>query len=152
MAGLTDGAGSGPGGDALLYNMDYAPTICDLLGLPIPEKWQGQSFANALRGLPEPMQTTLQNGPALYNDPVLYMAHLRRTGREHLADDLHQRLNPGTGAVAVSWQAPVDPDNSGRINGPATTQILPDTGAHLFGGPRTANAHAGAGGSISAAV
>lgn len=36
--------------DALLYNIDYAPTICELLGLPIPEKWQGRSFADAVRG------------------------------------------------------------------------------------------------------
>ena len=216
--GLTEDAGSGPACDALLYNIDYAPTICDLLGLPIPEKWQGESFADAVRGksiesrdylvlghgahtyqravrtrdhlyirtyhpgafraeweslfhvtddpflvdnlidsepdlvdkmrsklavwwnryagmpgsLPDPMQTTLQNGPALYNDPELYMEHLRRTGRGHLADDLHARINPGTGAVNVSWQAPVDPDNSGRITGPAVKTIFPDTGAHLF--------------------
>ncbi|WP_258933686.1 sulfatase-like hydrolase/transferase [Nesterenkonia pannonica] len=30
---------------SLLYNIDYAPTICELLGLEIPEKWQGESFA-----------------------------------------------------------------------------------------------------------
>lgn len=217
--GLTEGAGSKPGCDALLYNIDYAPTICDLLGLPIPAKWQGESFADALRGLPiesrdylvlghgahtyqravrtrdhlyirtchpgafraeweslfnvtedpyltknllveepalvdqmrsklavwwntyagmpgslpDPMQTTLQNGPALYNDPELYMEHLRRTGRAHLADDLYQRLNPGTGSVAVSWQPPVNPVNSGRNYAPAVTETFPDTGTHLFG-------------------
>ncbi|MGR6998142.1 sulfatase family protein [Yinghuangia aomiensis] len=36
--------------DALLYNIDYAPTLCDLLGLDIPAGWQGRSFAPALRG------------------------------------------------------------------------------------------------------
>ncbi|MGF6881312.1 arylsulfatase A-like enzyme [Nocardia sp. GAS34] len=36
--------------DALLYNIDYAPTLCELLGLPIPSKWQGRSFAGAVRG------------------------------------------------------------------------------------------------------
>jgi arylsulfatase A-like enzyme len=36
--------------DALLYNIDYGPTLCDLLDLPMPEKWQGESFADAVRG------------------------------------------------------------------------------------------------------
>lgn len=36
--------------NALLYNIDYAPTICDLLGISLPEKWQGTSFADAVRG------------------------------------------------------------------------------------------------------
>ncbi|MEV6072401.1 sulfatase [Nocardia sp. NPDC052001] len=36
--------------DALLYNIDLAPTLCDLLGLRIPAGWQGESFSEALRG------------------------------------------------------------------------------------------------------
>ncbi|MFF8772107.1 sulfatase [Kitasatospora sp. NPDC015120] len=36
--------------DALLYNIDLAPTLCDLLGLDTPPGWQGESFAPALRG------------------------------------------------------------------------------------------------------
>ncbi|MBF9069039.1 sulfatase family protein [Streptacidiphilus fuscans] len=36
--------------DALLYNIDLAPTLCELLGLPIPHGWQGTSFAPAVRG------------------------------------------------------------------------------------------------------
>ena len=31
------------------YNTDLAPTICDLLGLPIPRLWDGGSFAETLR-------------------------------------------------------------------------------------------------------
>ncbi|SLF48467.1 sulfatase [Mycobacteroides abscessus subsp. bolletii] len=177
--------------DALLYNIDYAPTLCDLLGLPVPQKWQGRSFADAVRGeqitsrdylvwghgahtyqravrtrdhlyirtyhpgcfkaepeslfnvttdpyltenliaqqpaladsmrsklqqwwdfyagspgaLPDPMQTTLQLGPTLYNDPVEYMQHLRATGRAEQADDLDRRLHPNNGALGASWTA-----------------------------------------------
>ncbi|MFE3055140.1 sulfatase [Nocardia sp. NPDC059239] len=177
--------------DALLYNIDYAPTICDLLGLPIPPKWQGRSFAAAVRGeviesrdhlvlshgahtyqrsvrtrdhlyirtyhpgcfkaedeslfdvtadphltrnliedkpdladsmrakllrwwhryagtpgaLPDPMQTTLQLGPTLYNQPEEYMRHLRETGRAEQADDLYRRLHPDNGALGASWTA-----------------------------------------------
>ncbi|MEU0932543.1 MULTISPECIES: sulfatase [unclassified Embleya] len=36
--------------DALLYNIDLAPTLCDLLGLGVPDGWQGESFAAAVRG------------------------------------------------------------------------------------------------------
>ncbi|MQA33165.1 sulfatase family protein [Modestobacter roseus] len=36
--------------DSLLYNIDLAPTLCDLLDLPTPTGWQGASFADAVRG------------------------------------------------------------------------------------------------------
>ncbi|RJL23264.1 sulfatase family protein [Bailinhaonella thermotolerans] len=36
--------------DSLLYNIDLAPTLCDLLGLPTPPGWQGDTFAPAVRG------------------------------------------------------------------------------------------------------
>ena len=177
--------------DALLYNIDLAPTLCDLLGIPVPAGWQGESFADAVQGeehasrhylvlghgahtyqrsvrtrdhlytrtyhpgafkaeweqlfnvtedphlttdllpaspqladrmrsrlaewwdfyagrpgaLPDPMLTTLQHGPALYNDPQEYAEHLRRTGREHLAKDLEERLAVAAGTVPVSWHA-----------------------------------------------
>jgi arylsulfatase A-like enzyme len=37
---------------ALLYSFDLGPTLCDLLGLPTPSGWHGQSFAPAVRGEP----------------------------------------------------------------------------------------------------
>lgn len=49
--GITDRPGvAGTHNDALLYNIDYAPTILDLLGLGKPENWQGASYASAVRG------------------------------------------------------------------------------------------------------
>lgn len=33
----------------LIYNIDFAPTLCDLLGVPIPPGWQGRTFAGGLR-------------------------------------------------------------------------------------------------------
>ena len=49
--GITDQPGvAGTRNDALLYNIDYAPTILDLLGLEKPENWQGTSYAQAVRG------------------------------------------------------------------------------------------------------
>lgn len=36
---------------ALIYSIDLGPTMCDLLGLPTPVTWEGQSFADAVKGL-----------------------------------------------------------------------------------------------------
>jgi len=36
--------------DALLYNADFAPTLCDLLGIPIPADWDGLSFRKNIQG------------------------------------------------------------------------------------------------------
>jgi arylsulfatase A-like enzyme len=36
--------------DALLYNLDLGPTLCELLDVPVPEGWHGESFAAAVRG------------------------------------------------------------------------------------------------------
>ena len=34
--------------DALIYNLDLCPTVCDLLGMRTPEEWDGESFMSAL--------------------------------------------------------------------------------------------------------
>lgn len=44
-----DMAGRGTS-DALVYNLDLCPTTCELLDLPIPEEWDGKSFAAAVKG------------------------------------------------------------------------------------------------------
>jgi arylsulfatase A-like enzyme len=45
------GATTRPGRcEAMIYGMDLAPTLCELLGFPIPSRWDGRSFAPALRG------------------------------------------------------------------------------------------------------
>jgi arylsulfatase A-like enzyme len=36
--------------DAMIYGLDLGPTLCELLGLQTPERWDGRSFAPALRG------------------------------------------------------------------------------------------------------
>ncbi len=36
--------------DGLLYHLDLGPTICELLGLPVPSGWHGRSFASAVHG------------------------------------------------------------------------------------------------------
>jgi choline-sulfatase len=38
--------------DALLYNVDLAATLCDLLDVPIPPGWDGLSFKSQVEGLP----------------------------------------------------------------------------------------------------
>jgi choline-sulfatase len=36
----------------LVYNVDLTATICDLLGVPVPGRWDGRSFAGIIRGEP----------------------------------------------------------------------------------------------------
>ena len=36
--------------DDLLYNVDFAPTLCDLLGIPTPVEWDGISFKDSIKG------------------------------------------------------------------------------------------------------
>src|SRR5690625_5051539 len=36
--------------DELVYNVDLTATITDLLGVPVPKKWDGRSFAGLIKG------------------------------------------------------------------------------------------------------
>jgi arylsulfatase A-like enzyme len=40
--------------DDFLYNIDLAPTLCDLLGVPAPSEWDGASFKARMEGKPGP--------------------------------------------------------------------------------------------------
>ncbi|WP_074710988.1 hypothetical protein [Arthrobacter alpinus] len=91
-------------------------------------------YAGMPGSAPDPMQTALQEGPALYNDPEIYMEHLRRTGRSHLADDLFARLNPNNGAVSTSWEAAPIPQKTGKV-GHALDPLIPSTRTELFQPP-----------------
>lgn len=52
--------------DGLHYNVDVHPTLCELLELPIPPRWDGQSFAAAVRGEQWEGRPYLVWGHALY--------------------------------------------------------------------------------------
>jgi len=51
---------------SLLYNVDLSATLCELLGAEIPRDWDGESFANNLRGKPGLDRDCLVWGHALY--------------------------------------------------------------------------------------
>jgi len=44
------GIAGGGACDEMLYNTDFYPTLCGLLGIPLPEQIDGESFAACLRG------------------------------------------------------------------------------------------------------
>ena len=52
--------------DALLYNVDFAPTLCDLLGIEPPSDWDGDSFKEGIRGNQEPGREYLVWDHGLY--------------------------------------------------------------------------------------
>ncbi|WP_194235982.1 sulfatase family protein [Streptomyces acidicola] len=64
--------------DALLYNIDLAPTLCELLDLPVPSGWQGTSFAGAVRGeeIPSRPYLVLGHGAHTYQRSVRTRDHL----------------------------------------------------------------------------
>ena len=41
---------AGAASDALLYNVDWSATLCELLGATVPDAWDGQSFAAQVQG------------------------------------------------------------------------------------------------------
>lgn len=53
--------------DGLIYNIDFHPTLCDLLELPVPSAWDGLSFAPAIRGMPWTEREYLVWDHALYS-------------------------------------------------------------------------------------
>jgi choline-sulfatase len=52
--------------DSMLYNLDLAPTLCELFGADIPEDWDGASFAPQVRGEKGKERDRLFWGHALY--------------------------------------------------------------------------------------
>lgn len=51
----------------LTYNVDLQPTICELLGLPVPSGWDGDSFAAALAGRERQRRSHIVWDHALYS-------------------------------------------------------------------------------------
>ena len=77
--GITDQLdGSWRRNDALLYNIDLAPTLCELVGVDAPADWQGASFADAVRGKPIPTRDylVLGHGAHTYQRAVRTRDHL----------------------------------------------------------------------------
>lgn len=64
--------------DALLYNVDFAPTLCDLLDIPIPSGWDGKSFRKIVRG------SEGEGRDALVWDSGLYTVQRAVRTRTHL--------------------------------------------------------------------
>ena len=63
--GVTDDA-AGTNVDSLIYQFDLLPTICDLLGVPIPDGWDAEPFTAALRGRPDAGREFVVSGHGIY--------------------------------------------------------------------------------------
>jgi len=75
--------------DALIYNLDLCPTLCDLLGLRTPEEWDGESFIRALKG------EAFDGRPYLvYTHGIYTFSRAVRTKDWTLIEMLHPGLYP----------------------------------------------------------
>jgi arylsulfatase A-like enzyme len=84
--GLTDG---GVRSDALIYQLDLCPTLTELLGLPTPSRWDGQSFAAALESGAFSGRPFLVCGSGIYS----YQRAVR-TAKWRLIRTLHSGIYP----------------------------------------------------------
>ncbi len=84
---------AGHSSDSLIYNVDFAPTLCDLLGIEeTPSDWDGASFKESLQGVPT-------NGREyLVLDQGLYTVQRAVRTRDHLMirtyDDFGYQFDP----------------------------------------------------------
>lgn len=107
--------------DGLLYNVDFHPTLCELLGLPVPAGWDGSSFAGALRG------EDWEGRPYLVWDHALYSCQRAVRTPDHLFwRTYHPGLYPfedtalfdmGRDPHQTTNLAPERPDVAARMDG-----------------------------------
>lgn len=98
----------------LLYNVDFAPTLCDLLGVPACPQWDGRSFAPALRGEPFASRDYLVWDCALYavQRAVRTRSHLMVQTYDHFgyAQDPVELFNMTTDRFQTTNLARQQPD------------------------------------------
>src|SRR5581483_7804637 len=87
--GVTDTATSARTIDSLMYQLDLAPTVLDLAGVAIPERWDGISMAAAMRGNGYAPRDHLILGAGIYS----YQRAVR-TGQYRMIRTIHSGLYP----------------------------------------------------------
>lgn len=75
--------------DELIYQLDLAPTVLDLLGIDVPANWDGVSFAGAVRGEAFTSRDSLVLGVGIYS-----FQRAVRTNRYRLIRTIHSGLYP----------------------------------------------------------
>ncbi|WP_165423408.1 sulfatase family protein [Ktedonosporobacter rubrisoli] len=75
--------------DTLMYQLDLAPTMLDLLGMELPTNWDGISLASQVRGSVGPTRDHLVLGCGIYS-----FQRAVRTERYRLIRTIHSGLYP----------------------------------------------------------
>ena len=112
--------------DRLIYGLDLAPTLCELLGLPTPAGWDGRSFAPALRGRP------FEGWPYLVWDHGIYtFTRAVRTPEWLMILVLHPGLYPYDEPVLLH-DVRADPYQATNLAG-ERPQVVGELMSHLAG-------------------
>ncbi len=94
--------------DSLLYSIDLAPTLCDLLGGEAPSEWDGESYAANLRG-----ETGLEREYVVYGH-ALYCAQRAVRTKQHLMVRTYDGLSYGLEPVEL-YDMDADPYQTKNI-------------------------------------
>jgi arylsulfatase A-like enzyme len=126
----------GHGCDAMLTNVDFAPTLLDLCGQPTPDAMQGKSFAPILRGDGEPddWQQAIYYRYWMDGDPAhMTTAHYGVRTRTHklvyfYADPLEMagsgHHNPGVEPYWELFDLEADPNELSNLYGRDGTEAI----------------------------
>lgn len=84
--GITEG---GSRHDGLMYSMDLAPTVLELLGIPAPPRWDARSVASNVRGNDQPLRSHLVIGAGIFS-----FQRAVRTDHYRLIRTIHSGVYP----------------------------------------------------------
>ncbi|HEY3257618.1 MAG TPA: sulfatase/phosphatase domain-containing protein, partial [Gemmatimonadaceae bacterium] len=102
----------------LLTNVDIAPTLLEIAGVPIPSSMQGQSFLRVLQGQPQPSRD------------AFYYEFFEYPDYDHCARK-HRGLRTAKWKLIEYWEQPIEYELYDLQHDPDETKNLAKTNASM---------------------